>query len=288
MIGVSRLNVALGSLVGVCALQPGLGGVFSDLIQVQPGSSGMVYIREMPELVGRQHRQIWRAFTDAVVTGYLHQPHEGGETCDLSFTLSNGRAFETGGRLVLNPEEEYVMQPGDRLVVVSPSDQRVTEHLPAAASHADADICVSGDLLLNAADVAPSGSDIVLICCENILKTVLERSGGSGRDGRDATLPKTTAWLYKAPFVYAAETPVDGHNLCVYICTMPPPKQQAQLLQRSMALPSPSSGVFRILLMSCPHCPPPPPGVSLSSQHRGVFSAEADHHNCAGARHLPR
>eukprot|EP00873_Tetraselmis_striata_P020157 jgi/Tetstr1/440421/TSEL_028755.t1 len=174
MIGVSRLNVALGSLVGVCALQPGLGGVFSDLIQVQPGSSGMVYIREMPELVGRQHRQIWRAFTDAVVTGYLHQPREGGETCDLSFTLSNGRAFETGGRLVLNPEEEYVMQPGDRLVVVSPSDQRVTEHLPAAAPRADADICVSGDLLLNTADVAPSGSDIVLICCENILKTVLE------------------------------------------------------------------------------------------------------------------
>lgn len=56
---------------------------------------------------------------------------QGGETCDLSFTLSNGRAFETGGRLVLNPEEEYVMQPGDRLVVVSPSGALPPASLPS-------------------------------------------------------------------------------------------------------------------------------------------------------------
>uniref|UniRef100_A0A7S1SMF0 Uncharacterized protein n=1 Tax=Tetraselmis chuii TaxID=63592 RepID=A0A7S1SMF0_9CHLO len=132
----------------------------------------MVYIREMPEFVGRRHKEIWRAFNDAVVTGYLHDKSKNCVPCDLSFTLSEGQATKSD-RLVLNPHEDYIMQPGDKMVVVSRNAKRVTEKVPVPPKRDEAELCEAPPFSLDLNCSHCSETEIVLISCDSVLDTIL-------------------------------------------------------------------------------------------------------------------
>lgn len=107
------VDVLVGRLLVVCAQNPGLAACYECLL----GFFGdELYFKEWPELVGRRFGHVMRSFPHAVPVGVKRAAPPAG----------SGAAAEADGaalpRLLINPPDEYVMQPGDELLVVAEDD----------------------------------------------------------------------------------------------------------------------------------------------------------------------
>ncbi|XP_047071616.1 probable ion channel CASTOR isoform X2 [Lolium rigidum] len=89
----------IGRLMIQCARQPGLAQIWEDILGFE---NCEFYIKRWPQLVGMQFEDVLISFPDAVPCGVKMAAY--------------------GGKIILNPDDCYVMQEGDEVIVIAEDD----------------------------------------------------------------------------------------------------------------------------------------------------------------------
>lgn len=138
------VDVLVGRLLVVCAQNPGLSACYEALL----GFSGdELYFKAWPQLDGKTFGHALRAFPDAVPVGVKRaapppavadQRGSDEQHADAAGQRSNtdararaAAALAEPSQLVLNPPDDYVLQPGDELLVIAEDDN--SYELPSGA-----------------------------------------------------------------------------------------------------------------------------------------------------------
>ncbi|KAJ6878082.1 ion channel CASTOR isoform X4 [Populus alba x Populus x berolinensis] len=96
----------IGRLMIQCARQPGLAEIWEDILGFE---NCEFYIKRWPQLHGMQFEDILISFPDAIPCGI--------------------KVASFGGKIILNPEDSYVLQEGDEVLVIAEDDD---SYAPAA------------------------------------------------------------------------------------------------------------------------------------------------------------
>ncbi|KAJ6360834.1 hypothetical protein OIU77_004788 [Salix suchowensis] len=96
----------IGRLMIQCARQPGLAQIWEDILGFE---NCEFYIKRWPQLHGMQFEDILISFPDAIPCGI--------------------KVASRGGKIILNPEDSYVLQEGDEVLVIAEDDDT---YAPAA------------------------------------------------------------------------------------------------------------------------------------------------------------
>ncbi|KAG5233350.1 ion channel CASTOR [Salix suchowensis] len=96
----------IGRLMIQCARQPGLAQIWEDILGFE---NCEFYIKRWPQLHGMQFEDILISFPDAIPCGI--------------------KVASCGGKIILNPEDSYVLQEGDEVLVIAEDDDT---YAPAA------------------------------------------------------------------------------------------------------------------------------------------------------------
>ncbi|XAR64568.1 hypothetical protein NMG60_11008300 [Bertholletia excelsa] len=89
----------IGRLMIQCARQPGLAQIWEDILGFE---NCEFYIRRWPQLDGMLFEDVLISFPDAIPCGV--------------------KVASLGGRIILNPEDSYVLQEGDEVLVIAEDD----------------------------------------------------------------------------------------------------------------------------------------------------------------------
>ncbi|KAM3702303.1 hypothetical protein ACJW31_04G015700 [Castanea mollissima] len=89
----------IGRLMIQCARQPGLAQIWEDILGFE---NCEFYIKRWPQLDGMQYEDVLISFPDAIPCGV--------------------KVASYGGKIVLNPEDSYVLQEGDEVLVIAEDD----------------------------------------------------------------------------------------------------------------------------------------------------------------------
>ncbi|KAJ6297426.1 hypothetical protein OIU78_023049 [Salix suchowensis] len=96
----------IGRLMIQCARQPGLAQIWEDILGFE---NCEFYIKRWPQLHGMQFEDILISFPDAIPCGI--------------------KVASCGGKIILNPEDSYVLQEDDEILVIAEDDD---SYAPAA------------------------------------------------------------------------------------------------------------------------------------------------------------
>uniref|UniRef100_A0A2N9HN72 RCK N-terminal domain-containing protein n=1 Tax=Fagus sylvatica TaxID=28930 RepID=A0A2N9HN72_FAGSY len=89
----------IGRLMIQCARQPGLAQIWEDILGFE---NCEFYIKRWPQLDGMQFEDVLISFPDAIPCGV--------------------KVASWGGKIILNPEDSYVLQEGDEVLVIAEDD----------------------------------------------------------------------------------------------------------------------------------------------------------------------
>ncbi|XP_047315066.1 probable ion channel POLLUX [Impatiens glandulifera] len=89
----------IGRLMIQCALQPGLAQIWEDILGFE---NAEFYIKRWPQLDGLHFEDVLVSFPDAVPCGV--------------------KIAEDGGKIVINPDDKYVLKEGDEVLVIAEDD----------------------------------------------------------------------------------------------------------------------------------------------------------------------
>ncbi|GMY32832.1 Ion channel CASTOR [Fagus crenata] len=89
----------IGRLMIQCARQPGLAQIWEDILGFE---NCEFYIKRWPQLDGMQFEDVLISFPDAIPCGV--------------------KVASCGGKIILNPEDSYVLQEGDEVLVIAEDD----------------------------------------------------------------------------------------------------------------------------------------------------------------------
>ncbi|KAK8307772.1 hypothetical protein V6Z12_D02G008700 [Gossypium hirsutum] len=89
----------IGRLMIQCARQPGLAQIWEDILGFE---NCEFYIKRWPQLDGMQFEDVLISFPDAIPCGV--------------------KVASRGGKIILNPEDSYVLQEGDEVLVIAEDD----------------------------------------------------------------------------------------------------------------------------------------------------------------------
>ncbi|XP_021290294.1 ion channel CASTOR-like isoform X1 [Herrania umbratica] len=89
----------IGRLMIQCARQPGLAQIWEDILGFE---NCEFYIKRWPQLDGMQFEDVLISFPDAIPCGVKVASH--------------------GGKVILNPDDSYVLQEGDEVLVIAEDD----------------------------------------------------------------------------------------------------------------------------------------------------------------------
>ncbi|KAL8262792.1 hypothetical protein R6Q59_024141 [Mikania micrantha] len=89
----------IGRLMIQCARQPGLAQVWEDILGFE---NCEFYIKRWPQLDGMSFEDVLISFPDAIPCGV--------------------KSVASGGKIILNPDESYVLQEGDEVLVIAEDD----------------------------------------------------------------------------------------------------------------------------------------------------------------------
>ncbi|KAF8393797.1 hypothetical protein HHK36_019995 [Tetracentron sinense] len=89
----------IGRLMIQCARQPGLAQIWEDILGFE---NCEFYIKRWPQLDGMQFEDVLISFPDAIPCGV--------------------KAASCGGKIILNPNDSYVLQEGDEVLVIAEDD----------------------------------------------------------------------------------------------------------------------------------------------------------------------
>ncbi|XP_058202383.1 ion channel CASTOR-like isoform X1 [Rhododendron vialii] len=89
----------IGRLMIQCARQPGLAQIWADILGFE---NCEFYIKRWPQLDGMQFEDVLISFPDAIPCGV--------------------KVASYGGKIILNPDESYVLQEGDEILVIAEDD----------------------------------------------------------------------------------------------------------------------------------------------------------------------
>ncbi|KAK9058389.1 hypothetical protein SSX86_023231 [Deinandra increscens subsp. villosa] len=89
----------IGRLMIQCARQPGLAQVWEDILGFE---NCEFYIKRWPQLDGMQFEDVLISFPDAIPCGV--------------------KSVSCGGKIILNPDDSYVLQEGDEVLVIAEDD----------------------------------------------------------------------------------------------------------------------------------------------------------------------
>ncbi|KAF8404200.1 hypothetical protein HHK36_009083 [Tetracentron sinense] len=89
----------IGRLMIQCALQPGLAQIWEDILGFE---NAEFYIKRWPQLDGLRFGDILISFPDAIPCGV--------------------KAAANGGKIILNPDDDYVLKEGDEILVIAEDD----------------------------------------------------------------------------------------------------------------------------------------------------------------------
>lgn len=89
----------IGRLMIQCALQPGLAQIWEDILGFE---NAEFYIKRWPQLDGLHFEDVLVSFPDAVPCGV--------------------KIAEDGGKIVINPDDKYVLKEGDEILVIAEDD----------------------------------------------------------------------------------------------------------------------------------------------------------------------
>ncbi|GLT97040.1 hypothetical protein SLE2022_146260 [Rubroshorea leprosula] len=93
----------IGRLMIQCALQPGLAQIWEDILGFE---NCEFYIKRWPQLDGWHFGDVLISFPDAVPCGI--------------------KVAATGGKIILNPDDRYVLREGDEILVIAEDDDTYT------------------------------------------------------------------------------------------------------------------------------------------------------------------
>ncbi|XP_020598309.1 ion channel DMI1-like isoform X1 [Phalaenopsis equestris] len=93
----------IGRLMILCALQPGLAQIWEDILGFE---NAEFYIKRWPQLDGLRFEDVLISFPDAVPCGV--------------------KVAANGGKIVINPEDDYVLKEGDEVLVIAEDDDTYT------------------------------------------------------------------------------------------------------------------------------------------------------------------
>ncbi|XP_006342304.1 ion channel CASTOR-like isoform X1 [Solanum tuberosum] len=96
----------IGRLMIQCARQPGLAQIWEDILGFE---NCEFYIKKWPQLHGMQFEEVLISFPDAIPCGI--------------------KVASSGGKIILNPDDSYVLQEGDEVLVIAEDDD---SYAPAA------------------------------------------------------------------------------------------------------------------------------------------------------------
>ncbi|XP_060208766.1 ion channel CASTOR-like isoform X2 [Lycium barbarum] len=96
----------IGRLMIQCARQPGLAQIWEDILGFE---NCEFYIKKWPQLHGLQFEEVLISFPDAIPCGI--------------------KVASSGGKIILNPDDSYVLQEGDEVLVIAEDDD---SYAPAA------------------------------------------------------------------------------------------------------------------------------------------------------------
>lgn len=89
----------IGRLMIQCALQPGLAQIWENILGFE---NAEFYIKRWPELAGLCFEDVLLSFPDAVPCGV--------------------KVAADGGKIILNPEDDYMLREGDEILVIAEDD----------------------------------------------------------------------------------------------------------------------------------------------------------------------
>ncbi|XAR49355.1 hypothetical protein NMG60_11032534 [Bertholletia excelsa] len=89
----------IGRLMIQCALQPGLAQIWEDILGFE---NAEFYIKRWPQLDGMHFEEVLISFPDAVPCGV--------------------KVAADGGKIILNPDDKYVLKEGDEILVIAEDD----------------------------------------------------------------------------------------------------------------------------------------------------------------------
>ncbi|KAJ7968005.1 Ion channel DMI1 [Quillaja saponaria] len=89
----------IGRLMIQCALQPGLAQIWEDILGFE---NDEFYIKRWPQLDGQSFKDVLISFPDAIPCGI--------------------KVAAEGGKIILNPEDDYVLKDGDEVLVIAEDD----------------------------------------------------------------------------------------------------------------------------------------------------------------------
>ncbi|KAG9443975.1 hypothetical protein H6P81_015315 [Aristolochia fimbriata] len=89
----------IGRLMIQCALQPGLAQIWEDILGFE---NAEFYIKRWPQLDGKRFEDVLISFPDAVPCGV--------------------KVAANGGKIILNPDDDYVLKEGDEVLVIAEDD----------------------------------------------------------------------------------------------------------------------------------------------------------------------
>ncbi|PHT48842.1 hypothetical protein CQW23_13050 [Capsicum baccatum] len=89
----------IGRLMIQCARQPGLAQIWEDILGFE---NCEFYIKKWPQLHGMQFEEVLISFPDAIPCGV--------------------KVASSGGKITLNPDDSYVLQEGDEVLVIAEDD----------------------------------------------------------------------------------------------------------------------------------------------------------------------
>ncbi|KAK9286930.1 hypothetical protein L1049_015338 [Liquidambar formosana] len=89
----------IGHLMIQCAFQPGLAQIWEDILGFE---NDEFYIKRWPQLDGLRFEDVFISFPDAIPCGI--------------------KVAADGGKIILNPDDEYVLKEGDEVLVIAEDD----------------------------------------------------------------------------------------------------------------------------------------------------------------------
>ncbi|XP_027161874.1 ion channel DMI1 isoform X2 [Coffea eugenioides] len=89
----------IGRLMIQCALQPGLAQIWEDILGFE---NAEFYIKRWPQLDGLHFEDVLVSFPDAIPCGV--------------------KVAAEGGKIIINPEDKYVLKEGDEILVIAEDD----------------------------------------------------------------------------------------------------------------------------------------------------------------------
>ncbi|WCJ34777.1 Ion channel CASTOR [Euphorbia peplus] len=93
----------IGRLMIQCARQPGLAQIWEDILGFE---NCEFYIKRWPQLDGMQFEDVLISFPDAIPCGV--------------------KVASYGGKIILNPDDSYILQEGDEVLVIAEDDDTYT------------------------------------------------------------------------------------------------------------------------------------------------------------------